>query len=206
MLSTNHLIGLFIVIAAIISKPQSSFSQINFRKLEELFYPLIHTIMWKLTSLNRRNFIKASTLGTGGLVLGFYLPLAGKTNNVLKSSTTVSYHAPNAFIKIGTDESINIIVNHAEMGQGIYTSLCQIIADELDVDWKNVKAVHAPFSPDYNHTVFPMQLTGGSTSVNTEWQRLRNVAATSLAYEIWRSPIGKILTCTGASQNGNAPA
>ena len=165
--------------------------------------------MSKLTSLNRRNFIKASTLGTGGLVLGFYLPMAGKANNIIKTPNAVTYHAPNAFIKIGTDESINIIVNHAEMGQGVYTSLCQIVADELDVDWKNIKAVHAPFSPDYNHTVFPMQLTGGSTSVNTEWQRLRNVAASArqmlieAAAKEWNVTASTLKAENGVVKNGS---
>ena len=84
--------------------------------------------MTKNESFKRREFLKRSVFSSAGLILGFYLPLkANKHFRGAKSPT--SFHAPNAFINIGTDESINIVVNHSEMGQGIYTSLCQIIAE-----------------------------------------------------------------------------
>ncbi len=80
---------------------------------------------------------------------------------------------PNAFVRIGADESVTVIANHSEMGQGIYTGLAMIVAEELDADWSKVRVEPAPADPIYNHTLYGAQITGGSTSTWTEWERLR---------------------------------
>jgi isoquinoline 1-oxidoreductase beta subunit len=89
----------------------------------------------------------------------------------------VSTAALNAFVRIGTDESVTVIVNHSEMGQGTYTSIAMVVADELEADWSRIRVEPAPVDPVYNHPAFGMQATGGSTSTWVEWDRLRAMGA-----------------------------
>ena len=84
---------------------------------------------------------------------------------------------PNAFLRIGADETITMIVNKSEMGQGVYTSIPMLIAEELECDWSRVRAEPAPVEPVYNNPVTGIQMTGGSMSVKTEWDRMRKVGA-----------------------------
>ena len=127
-------------------------------------------------NLSRRKFIQTGAAAGGGLLLSFYLPAFGKFRNA-GLPAPVNF-VPNAFIRIGTDDIITVIVNHSEMGQGAYTSLPMILADELDADWSKVRFEAAPVDPAYNHTAFGMQMTGGSTSTNSEWDRFRKAGAT----------------------------
>ncbi|WP_276503222.1 xanthine dehydrogenase family protein molybdopterin-binding subunit [Terrimonas pollutisoli] len=128
-------------------------------------------------TISRRKFIQTGAAAGGGLLLSFYLPAFGKgiKNAGIPAPTNF---APNAFVRIGKDNIITVIVNHSEMGQGAYTSLPMIIADELDADWSKVKFEAAPVDPVYNHPGFGMQGTGGSTSTWVEWDRFRNAGAT----------------------------
>ena len=95
-------------------------------------------------------------------------------------SLTLSF-APNAFLRIGSDDIVTVIVNHSELGQGVYTALPMLVAEELEADWSKVRVAAAPVDPVYNHTVFGMQATGGSTSTWSEWQRLRQAGAAAKA-------------------------
>lgn len=135
--------------------------------------------MNEILNLSRRDFLKTGALAGGGLVLGLYLPPFGNPTQAAQQST--STFAPNAFVRIGTDDSVTVIVNHSEMGQGIYTALPMIVAEELDADWSKVRVEPAPVDAVYNHTEFGIQMTGGSTSTWTEWERLRKAGATARA-------------------------
>jgi isoquinoline 1-oxidoreductase beta subunit len=84
---------------------------------------------------------------------------------------------PNAFVRIGTDERVTVIVNHSEMGQGVYTSLPMLLADELDADWTKVGFEPAPVDAKYNHPAFGMQMTGGSSSVWSGLEQFRQAGA-----------------------------
>ena len=84
---------------------------------------------------------------------------------------------PTAFLRIAPDGTVTVIVNHSEMGQGVATALPMLVAEELDADWSRVRAEFAPVDPVYNHTMFGIQMTGGSTSTWTEYARLRKVGA-----------------------------
>src|SRR5437016_4174304 len=88
---------------------------------------------------------------------------------------------PNAFLRIGTDERVTVIVNHSEMGQGVYTSLPMLLAEELDADWSKVSYESAPVDAKYNHPVFGMQMTGGSTSVASGFDQYRKAGAAARA-------------------------
>src|SRR5437762_3682402 len=133
--------------------------------------------MSEILDLNRRDFLKTGAAAGGGLVIGFYLPLG----NRLAAQQTSTTFAPNAFIRIGTDGWVTVIVNHSEMGQGVYTALPMLAAEELDADWSKVRVESAPVDAAYNHTAFGMQMTGGSTSTWSEYDRLRKAGATARA-------------------------
>jgi len=134
--------------------------------------------MSNIVNLSRRAFLQTSALAAGGLLLGFHLP--ARTMRAATETAAESF-APNAFIRIGSDDTITLIVNKSEMGQGVYTSLPMLIAEELDADWNQVRVEPAPVDPAYNHTVFGIQATGGSTSVASSWEQLRTAGATARA-------------------------
>lgn len=132
-----------------------------------------------IANLSRRRFLQTSALAGGGLVLGVYLPELDKP--AVAAEKPAATFAPNAFVRIGTDDSVTVLVNHSEMGQGTFTSLALLVAEELDADWSKVRAEHAPVDPAYNHAAFPIQMVGGSTSTWTEWERLRKAGASARA-------------------------
>ena len=124
--------------------------------------------------MSRRQFMKNGVLAGGGLLLACHIPW-GDRNAV---AAVESSFAPNAFLRIRSDGSITIIVNKSEMGQGVYTSLPMLVAEELCCDWKKVTFQASPVAPEFNHTQFgPLMVTGGSTSVRSEWDRLSRVGA-----------------------------
>ena len=135
--------------------------------------------MNEILNLSRRTFLKTSALAGGGLVLGVYLPQLG--NPAAAAPQKSAIFAPNAFIRIGTDDSVTVIANHSEMGQGVYTALPMLVAEELDADWSKIRVEAAPVDAVYNHTQFGIQMTGGSTSTWSEWERLRKAGATARA-------------------------
>ena len=135
--------------------------------------------MKETNNFSRRKFIKAGAVAGGGLLLSFYLPAFGKAIKSVANSP--SGFIPNAFIRIGADDIITIICNHSEMGQGAYTSLPMMIAEELDADWSKIRFESAPVDPAYNHLGFGMQATGGSSSTLSEYDRFRNAGATARA-------------------------
>jgi isoquinoline 1-oxidoreductase subunit beta len=146
--------------------------------------------MSEILNVSRRSFLKTGALIGGGLMLGFSLPLRRPFRAASAQST--SSFAPNAFIRIGADDVVTIIVNKSEMGQGVYTSLPMLIAEELEVDWSKIRVEPAPVDLAYNHTEWGIQGTGGSTSVWSEWERLRKAGATARAMlvkaaaDIWK--------------------
>jgi len=128
-----------------------------------------------IINMSRRDFLKTSALIGGGLILGFSLPL--RESFYAAATPSAAPFTPNAFIRISADDVVTIIINKSEMGQGVYTSLPMLVAEELECDWSKVRVESAPVAPEYNHTAFGIQLTGGSTSVSSEWERLRKVGA-----------------------------
>ena len=118
--------------------------------------------------MTRRQFITSSALAGGGLLLSCYLPF-GRRHLMAAAGNDF---APNAFLKIASDGRVTVIVNKAEMGQGVYTSLPMLVAEELCCDWKKVTFQASPVAPEYNRVSMPIMVTGGSSSVRTEWERL----------------------------------
>ncbi len=128
-----------------------------------------------IMNMTRRDVLRTGALLGGGLILGFRLTaIESKAEAAAQAAPAVE---PNAFIRISPDDAITFIINKSEMGQGVYTSLPMLIAEELECDWKKIRVESAPVAPVYNHTAFGIQLTGGSTSVWSEYDRLRKVGA-----------------------------
>jgi isoquinoline 1-oxidoreductase subunit beta len=120
---------------------------------------------------SRRAFIQGSAAAGGALLFGFHIPLAG-------SASAPKVFAPNAFIRIDPSGSVTLIMPQVEMGQGIYTAVAMILAEELDVKWDNVRVEHAPPNDKlYANPTFGLQVTGNSNSVRAFWKPLRNAAA-----------------------------
>ena len=124
--------------------------------------------------VSRRAFLKAGVAG-GGFVLGFGLPaFLGDA-----AAATSGSFEPNAFIRIGSDGSVTLTMPQVEMGQGTYTSMSMLIAEELEVALSQVQLEHAP--PDIKHYGNPLlagdQITGGSTSIRAFWEPMRQAGA-----------------------------
>ena len=127
--------------------------------------------------VSRRNFLKGTALATAGLVLAVQLP--GNVRRAAAAMGDQPRFVPNAFVKIDSD-GITLIMPHTEVGQGIYTSSAMLMAEELEVDLDQVRVEAAP--PDLKKYMDPIlfdQATGGSTSTQSDWVRLREAGASA---------------------------
>ena len=155
---------------------------------------------------SRREFIKSAAL-SGGILLAFRMPALAQGDRAAAAAAAAGDFAPNAFIRISRQNVVTILVNKSEMGQGIYTSLPMLIAEELEVDLAKVKVAAAPVAPAYGHPQFGMQFTGGSMSIASEWDRFRQAGATAremlitAAAETW-----KVDRATLRAENGRVLA
>src|SRR5712671_914437 len=126
--------------------------------------------------LSRRRFLRAGAAAGGGLVLSLRLPLAGGDIAAADYS-----FVPNAFVRIGTNGQVILTMPYVEMGQGTYTSIPMLIAEELEVDLSQVQLEHAP--PDEKRYGNPLlgglQATGNSNAVRASWQPMRQAGATA---------------------------
>ena len=124
------------------------------------------------TQTSRRSFLKTSAAVTGGLMLGFNLP--GTQGEAMAAGTV---HTPNAWVHIADNNVITLLSARSEMGQGVYTSMPMLIAEELNVDISQIKVAAAPPGEIYVNALLGGQLTGGSTSVREGWLKLRVAGA-----------------------------
>ena len=118
--------------------------------------------------ITRREFVETSA----GLVISFYLP----ARRGAASPTADADFAPNAWVRIGADDSVTLIVDKSEMGQGSQTGLAMILAEELEASWANVRLGPVPENPaGWSRRMS----TGGSTAIRTSWDPLRKAGATA---------------------------
>src|SRR5437899_2284722 len=126
------------------------------------------------TNLSRRSFLGTSAAIGGGLMLSLTLPL-GRSEAASSDS-----FAPNAFIRIGSDSQVVLTMPYVEMGQGTYTSIPMLIAEELDVSLKQVRLEHAPANEKlYANPLLGVQATGNSNAMRGAWKPLREAGATA---------------------------
>lgn len=150
--------------------------------------------MTEMTQLSRRRFLELTGAAAGGLVLGCHLPLGGRA---AWAATPSGAGVVNAWLKIGADNTVTILVAHSEMGQGTLTSLPMLIAEELEVDWRKVRSEMAPADAVYANRMFGSQATGGSTSIRESFEPLRRVGAEAremlrqAAAARWSVPVGE---------------
>lgn len=122
----------------------------------------------------RRGFLKTSLGAAGGLVLSFYLPSAGAAAKMAPAAV----FAPNAYLRIAADGAVTVVCPFVEMGQGAYTAIPMLLAEELEVDLAKVRVEHAPADEKlYGHPMFGAQLTGASASVRGAWEPMRKAGA-----------------------------
>jgi isoquinoline 1-oxidoreductase subunit beta len=127
--------------------------------------------MMNTTTTSRRSFLKGSAAVSGGLLMGVALPL---TRGAMAAGAVST---PNAWVHIADDNTISILVAHSEMGQGVYTAMPMLVAEELNVELKQIKVVDAPPGAAYVNALLGAQITGGSTSVRNGWEKLRIAGA-----------------------------
>jgi isoquinoline 1-oxidoreductase beta subunit len=121
--------------------------------------------------VDRRSFLKAGAAGAGGLLLGFYLP----ERNKLGAQTAPTDAKLNAFVHIGSDDNVTLFLHKSEMGQGVVTSLSQLLGEELECDWKKIRTEFAGVDMAYG----PLQGTFGSMSIRTSYDSLRKAGASA---------------------------
>jgi isoquinoline 1-oxidoreductase beta subunit len=119
--------------------------------------------------MERRAFLQTAGTVGAGLVIGFRIPTRGEQEP--------APFAPNAWLRIGPDDSVLVIVDRSEMGQGVTTALPMLLAEELEADWTKVQIDFAPADKAYINPLFGLQGTGGSSSVRAAWTPLRKAGA-----------------------------
>ncbi len=150
------------------------------------------------TEPERRRFLRTST--QVGLVLGFYVANPGK---MALAQNSPPPSEPNAFLHIAPDNSIKILVNRLEFGQGVLTSLPMLIAEELDADWRQVHAELAPAGDAFKDRFNGIQMTGGSSSVRNSYLQYREIGAKArqmllaAAAKQWQVGIDQCKTASG---------
>jgi isoquinoline 1-oxidoreductase beta subunit len=128
--------------------------------------------------MSRRSFLKTAAVAGGGLVLGFYVS-GGNRFALAQQAKPVS--APNAFLHIAPDDSVTVMVNRLEFGQGVQTALPMLIAEELDADWGKIQGELAPAGDAYKDPLFGIQITGGSGSIAHSFTQYREIGARARA-------------------------
>jgi isoquinoline 1-oxidoreductase beta subunit len=128
------------------------------------------------SAVDRRGFLKMGAAGVTGLLIGFYLP--GHEDALSATAAAPeSAVALNAWIHVGTDDLVTILIDKSEMGQSILTGLAMIAAEELECDWTKVRTEFAPADKVYVNPQFGVQGTGGSSATRTSWEPLRKAGA-----------------------------
>ena len=167
----------------------------------------------QVSGLTRRYFLKALSLGTAGFVVGCTQapPSPGASPGAVATPQSSSSPAAsseleklNAFVKVGTDDRVTVMIKHAEFGQGVTTGLTTIVAEELDARWEQMDWEFSPADAKvYANLSFGMQGTGGSSSIANSWNQLREAGAaarwllTKAASESWKVEQSEVTVVDG---------
>jgi isoquinoline 1-oxidoreductase beta subunit len=154
---------------------------------------------------SRRTFLKAAgAVAAVGLTIGF--EWAGTGRRALAATMPDATFAPNAFLRVAPDNSVTVIAKHVEMGQGAYTGIATIVAEELDANWQDVRVESAPADAKrYANLAFgTIQGTGGSSAMANSWMQLREAGAKARAMLVsaaaaqWQVPASELTTRDGS--------
>lgn len=158
-------------------------------------------------ALTRRGFLQFTTIAGAGLTLGAVLP--GCSSSKESGGAAASGAAlVSPFVRVSPDNTVTVINKHVEAGQGVWTGLTAVVAEEMDADWSQMRAESAPAQvPQYGNKAFDpsgnVQGTGGSTAMSSSWQDLREAGATARAMlvaaaaERWSVPASEITVSAG---------
>jgi isoquinoline 1-oxidoreductase beta subunit len=156
----------------------------------------------------RRNFLKATAMGSGGLMISIALPgCASLKNGGMSQAGDVEQWNSNAWLRIDSDNSIHFVLDRVEMGQGTYTGMTSLLCEELEVDPEKVNVSFAGVDSVYRNTIYGIQITGGSTSVASSWQIVREAGAATrimlikAAANTWNIPEEDCIAENGAVIN-----
>ncbi|WP_295636938.1 xanthine dehydrogenase family protein molybdopterin-binding subunit [uncultured Methylibium sp.] len=161
------------------------------------------------SGFDRRDFLKLSAAAGGGLAVS-WSPVASAADAAPAAPKPPADPAP--FLRILSDNTVEIRVNRLDFGQGALTALPMLVAEELDVDWKQVRASLAPAGDAYKDPVFGIQMTGGSSAVPNSWIQYRQVGAATrmmlvaAAAEQWKVPAAECKTGSGKVRHGKRSA
>lgn len=170
----------------------------------------------RTVTVDRRSVLKAGAAVSAGFVLATYLPLtkaeAARGNPpVVKGPGGTATYAPNAFLEIGADDTVTVLSKHIEFGQGPYTGLATLVAEEMDADWSQMRARGAPAdNGPYKNLLFGLQVTGGSTAIANSYEHMRTVGAAArqmlveAAAEAWKVPAGEITVKAGRIEHAGS--
>ena len=138
------------------------------------------------TLVSRRSFLRATAIAGGGMMLALYVEPVEKVFAQFGPPVAL---LPASFIKIAPDGIVTIVAKNPEIGQGVKTMLPMMIADELDIDWKDVRIEQGDLDPKYG-----LQIAGGSTATPLNWEPMRQVGAA-----------GRQMLVTAAAQSWGVP-
>src|ERR1700704_2664154 len=146
-------------------------------------------------SFSRRSILKAAA----GLTIGVYIARSGNVFAQTAPAPADVNIAPNTFLTIGADDTVTVLCKHIEFGQGPFTGLATLVAEELDADWAQMRAESAPANAKlYANYLFGMQGTGGSSAMANSYWQMRKVGAgaramlVAAAAQRWRVPESEI--------------
>ncbi|HXE60885.1 MAG TPA: xanthine dehydrogenase family protein molybdopterin-binding subunit [Gemmatimonadaceae bacterium] len=128
------------------------------------------------STVTRRDFLRSSAGASAGLLIALYLPSADRLTKLGNRREAVGL-SPNAWLVVGTDDTVTVYLDKSEMGQGVMTALPMILADELDAAWHSVRVEQAPVTAAFIALRHGRLSTGGSTSVRTSWDPMRTAGA-----------------------------
>jgi isoquinoline 1-oxidoreductase beta subunit len=157
------------------------------------------------TTLNRRSFLKASALTGGGLMIGFNW-MAGCRTAEPGLTMPDEWFQINGYVTIGDNGIVTIMAPNPEFGQNVKTSMPMLVAEELDVEWRNVLVEQATF----NAAVFDRQFTGGSQGIRSRWTGLRMAGGAArqmlrqAAANLWEVPVGEVTTEAGVLRHAGS--
>lgn len=161
-------------------------------------------------NLSRRTMLK----GASALVIGLYLPVVARAQSgaaqAFKPDGAATF-APNAFVRVGADDVVTVLSKHIEFGQGPYTGLATLVAEEMDADWSKMRVEAAPSDPQvYKNLAFGIQGTGGSTAIANSYEQMRKAGATARALlvraasEAWNVPASEITVEKGVIKHAGS--
>src|SRR5437588_5892595 len=161
--------------------------------------------------ISRRDFLRVSG-GLGvGLMVGFDLRAQGSGAASVMHAAGVQTVDATGFVKIAPDNTVTVMIKHLEMGQGPYTGLATLVAEELDADWGQMRAEGAPANNDlYKNLAFGIQGTGGSTAVANSYEQIRKAGATARAMLVaaaadsWKVPASQITVKQGVLRHAGS--